>query len=116
MLTVAALYQSAVADGRLEADPAQKAVIERLDSLARQMDGYAIPGQAGLFGRFLARKTASPPRGFYLWGSVGRGKTTLMDLFYQSVNVSRKRRVHFHAFMADVHARVHAWRKLHRDG
>lgn len=114
-MSVSALYQAAVAQGRFEADSAQNQVIARLDALAAQMDGYGLPGEAGLLGRLFSRKTV-PPRGFYLWGQVGRGKTTLMDLFYHAVNVPRKRRVHFHAFMADVHARVHEWRRLHRDG
>ncbi|HEY8580163.1 MAG TPA: cell division protein ZapE, partial [Beijerinckiaceae bacterium] len=66
-----------------------------------------------LFGR---RRPAEPLKGLYVWGSVGRGKTMLMDLFFEAAPVRRKRRAHFHAFMADVHARVHAWRQQKKQG
>ena len=64
----------------------------------------------------MGAKPAEPPRGLYVHGAVGRGKTMLMDLFFDAVEVPAKRRAHFHAFMADVHARLHAWRQARKKG
>ena len=61
-------------------------------------------------------KPAEAPRGLYVHGSVGRGKTMLMDLFFGAADVLGKRRTHFHGFMADVHARLHRWRQAHKRG
>ena len=69
-----------------------------------------------MLGRLFGAKPAPAPRGLYIHGEVGRGKTMLMDLFYAAVEVTPKRRAHFHAFMADVHARVHAWRQARKRG
>jgi cell division protein ZapE len=95
--------------GALKPDAAQRAVAAKLDQLATEL---AETGpQPGLFGRL--RKAPPPPRGLYIHGEVGRGKTMLMDLFYEAAAVAPKRRVHFHAFMQDVHARLHAARQAH---
>ena len=72
--------------------------------------------ELGLLGRWFSGKPSEPPRGLYVYGEVGRGKTFLMDLFFDAANVASKRRAHFHAFMADVHARIHAWRQLKKRG
>src|SRR6185312_317121 len=96
-------YRSALANGALKPDGAQRAAAEKLNSLARQLARYR-PASFSFF-----RKKA-PPRGLYLWGDVGRGKSMLMDLFCDEAAVAPKRRVHFNAFMADVHARLHAER------
>src|SRR3546814_6896960 len=76
--------------------------LERLDDLAVQM--AAMPKRRGFVARLLG-KGAPPPRGLYLWGSVGRGKSMLMDLFHDCVDFEPKRRVHFHEFMLEVHDR-----------
>ncbi len=110
--TVLDLYDARIASGALERDPAQEAVLARLDALARKLHDYRLPGQTNFLKRIFAnRGHREPIRGLYIWGSVGRGKTMIMDLFFEAAPVARKRRVHFHAFMADVHARIHAWRQ-----
>ncbi|MFO1032604.1 MAG: cell division protein ZapE [Hyphomicrobiales bacterium] len=96
-------YRRRVADGRLKPDAAQDAVVERLAVLAATLNRHP-PGQVSRLGRLLGRKAAPPPKGLYLFGEVGRGKTLLMDLFCDSVQAWPKRRVHFHGFMQEVHA------------
>ncbi len=93
-------YEALIAGGELRRDSAQRGVAERLDQLAAELEA-AKP--RGLLARF--RKSARP-RGLYIWGGVGRGKSMLMDLFVASVDVEAKRRVHFHAFMLEVHDRL----------
>ncbi|PAX08198.1 cell division protein ZapE [Sphingomonas lenta] len=106
MSSVLPAYQSLVTAGELRPDPEQAAAAARLDRLAAELEGAAKPG---LLAR-LFRKPA-PPRGVYLWGGVGRGKSMLMDLFFSNVRVERKRRVHFAEFMLEVHARIHDERR-----
>ena len=115
--TVFDLYYDLVASGSIECDPAQEEALGHLDALARRLRDYRLPGQASAIRRLFSRKHKSPPlRGLYVWGSVGRGKTMLMDLFFEAVPIQRKRRVHFHAFMADVHARIHDYRQRLKKG
>jgi len=97
-----AAYRQTVARGELKRDAAQDAAMTRLDALARRL------GETRRFSLF--RKSA-PPRGLYIWGDVGRGKTLLMDLFFEAAPVAKKRRAHFNRFMMDVHARIHAERQ-----
>ena len=108
-------YSSLVAQGRIEDDPAQRACIVRLAQLARELRGYVPAPQRGFLDRLLAR-TSNVPRGLYIWGAVGRGKTMLMDMFFARAEIEPKRRVHFHAFMADVHARIHKFRQSQEGG
>ena len=111
-----ARYEAMVAEGRIEADPAQAALALRFDRLARALDGYRPGRRANALQRLIGARAPAPPRGLYLHGPVGRGKTLLMDLFFDAAPVARKRRVHFHEFMADVHMRVHRWRQKRRIG
>ncbi len=114
---VASRYRAMVAEGRIEADPAQARVAARLDALAARLESHRLARKGSALGWFFGRRAPEAPiLGLYLWGSVGRGKTMLTELFHQGLNVTRKRRVHFHAFMADVHARIHAWRQLAKVG
>ena len=113
---VAARYDGLIAEGRIEADPAQADLVARLDRLARALDGYRPGRRAGPLRRLIGAKPAPPPRGLYIHGAVGRGKTLLMDLFFDVAPVALKRRVHFHAFMADAHLRIHRWRQKRRIG
>ena len=111
------LYDDLVAAGDLECDPAQEAALGELDALARRLHDYTLPGKPNPLKRLFVRKPEAPHiRGLYIWGAVGRGKTMLMDLFFEAAPVARKRRVHFHAFMADVHARIHAYRQKLKAG
>ena len=109
-------YRALVADGRLEADPAQVELVERLDALAARLAGYKPGRRGGALSRLFGAKAEEAPRGLYLHGAVGRGKTMLMDLFFDAAPLAAKRRVHFHAFMAEVHARIHRWRRLRKVG
>lgn len=108
MTTVLAAYDGLVAGGELRPDPEQRAAAERLSRLQAELE--AVPKRGSLLWRLAGRKPEAL-RGVYLWGAVGRGKSMLMDLFYDQLNIQRKRRVHFHAFMLDVHARMREVRK-----
>ena len=95
-------YARLVADGELKADPAQKRAVAALDRLAAELER---DGSGGLLARLFGRGKHRPC-GVYLWGGVGRGKSMLMDLAFDHIRAAPKRRVHFHAFMLDVHARL----------
>ena len=107
MSSILARYEALVAAGELKPDPQQAEAAARLNLLQQQLEQTA---GIGLLGRFLGRKNEAP-RGLYLWGGVGRGKSMLMDLFHQCLTIPEKRRVHFHAFMLEVHARLRDERK-----
>ncbi len=100
-------YQALVATGALTPDPAQEEAAARLQALHEALKTHANAGK----GWFLAAPKPLP-KGLYLWGGVGRGKTLLMDLFFNNAGIARKRRVHFHEFMAETHERIAAWRAL----
>lgn len=102
------LYRARVAGGAIEADAAQEAAAARLDALAAELAEWK-PG--GLF-----RRASPTPRGVYLWGAVGRGKSMLMDLFFDAAPVTQKRRVHFHEFMLSQHAFMREARKRRDEG
>lgn len=115
--TIEARYSARVREGQIERDPAQEATVRRLDALCAELAEHRLARKSSALGwLFGARKPAGNPRGLYIWGPVGRGKTMLMDLFFDTVVVQRKRRAHFHSFMADVHARVHEWRQKKKAG
>ncbi len=102
---VAKAYAALVAAGELKPDPDQKRAVQALDRLA----GELADARPGLLDRLLGR-AARASRGVYLWGGVGRGKSMLMDLAFDHIPVEPKRRVHFHAFMLDIHQRLKAVR------
>jgi cell division protein ZapE len=120
-------YRAMLAAGTLHADPAQGRAAEVLQDLWRRTNGYdphpEEPEQGGFFARFLRRKPVAPeeapagtPMGLYLVGEVGRGKSMLMDLFFETAEAPRKQRIHFHEFMQHrVHARIHAWKRQYGD-
>ena len=95
-------HAAGVARGEWQDDPAQHAALRELDRIHMAI---AEAPEPGLLGKLLGRRPA-PPRGLYLWGGVGRGKTFLVDLFFAGLPTPRKRRTHFHRFMRDVHAQL----------
>ena len=97
-------YEERLAVGSLTPDLAQRRCAELLDTLAGELEAQAT-ARRSLLGRWRASRT-DPPRGLYIHGGVGRGKSMLMDLFYEAVNVREKRRIHFHAFMAEAHDHI----------
>ena len=104
-----ARYDDLISSGELRADPDQRAAAEQLDRLQRELE--ATPPSSGLIGKLFGSKPAPPPRGLYIWGGVGRGKSMLMDLFVDTLGITAKRRVHFHAFMLEVDRRIAEARK-----
>ncbi len=107
--TLHQIYDRAVAEGRLEADPAQQALLPVLDDIRAHLEATPARRKGILGGLF--HKPEEVPQGLYVWGGVGRGKSMLMDLFVGNLSIAEKRRVHFHAFMQEVHAGMHAARK-----
>ncbi len=108
-------YQRVVASGELEADPEQRRVAEGLAELEdRLLDYQAARRRSALAALFTARAPA--PKGMYLYGGVGRGKTMIMDMFFERSGFEQKQRVHFHEFMQHVHAQVHHRRQVHSKG
>ncbi|MGF1474555.1 MAG: cell division protein ZapE [Geminicoccaceae bacterium] len=108
-----ALYRQRLEAGELSPDPDQERAVEALDRLAARLADYrpAAPSK-GFLSRLRGRADgAETPRGLYLWGGVGRGKSMVMDLFFEASSVERKRRAHFHEFMIDVHERLHRRRQ-----
>jgi cell division protein ZapE len=103
-----------IADGVLILDPEQVDAAKQLDSRLIALSEYE-PGTGGLLGRFFGTRE-TVPRGLYMYGGVGRGKSMLMDWFYEAAEFEPKRRTHFHAFMLDIHERINAWRKLDKQG
>lgn len=101
-------YDALVAAGELKADPDQARAAAELARIQAALE--AVPPRGSTLWKFFGKKP-EPVRGLYMWGGVGRGKSMLMDLFFDSVQIGRKRRAHFHEFMLDIHARLNVERK-----
>lgn len=106
-MSVIETYRSLAASGEVTSDPVQELAIEQLEIIAHRLAGYRPNKKRWLFG-----KAEPEPRGLYIFGPVGRGKSMLMDLFFEAAPVEAKRRVHFHAFMAEIHKEIFDWRKM----
>ncbi len=102
-------YKALVAEGALHADAAQLAVLTELEGVRAMVE--APPPKRSILWRVGKKAVPEGKRGAYLWGGVGRGKSMLMDLLFEQTNITEKRRVHFHAFMQEVHAALHEARK-----
>ena len=110
-------YRRRVARDELAPDDAQLELVRRFDSLSEELNGYRPQSREPRWRRLLgAGNGRAAPRGLYVWGGVGRGKTMLMDLFHAHAPLKRKRRVHFHRFMQEVHESLHAIRQKQRSG
>lgn len=120
---VLARYNALAASGAIARDEAQIGILQKLEQLAKTINararkrrnGFALAERALLLLPF-KRRPVETPRGVYIWGLVGRGKTTLMDLFFDALVADHKRRAHFHAFMNDVHEQLHRARKFTGNG
>jgi len=113
MSTIREQYASHVAAGEIERDPAQETVVARLDAINARLATHRLARKSSSLGWLFGNQEAkeAPLKGLYVWGDVGRGKTMLMDLFFATCPAKRKRRAHFHEFMADVHERIHVYRQ-----
>jgi cell division protein ZapE len=116
--SIVARYAAVIAGGGIERDAAQLAVVERLARLEARIVEYRLARKSSSLGWMFGsrEKRQSRIKGLYLYGDVGRGKTMLMDMFFEASPVVRKRRAHFHEFMIDVHERVHAFRQRMKRG
>ncbi len=116
--SVAEQLKSMTEAGTLMADKAQMEVANHLDRILHDLKQRRPAAKKSALGWMFAqkRKPQQPVRGLYVHGSVGRGKTMLMDLFFRMAPVEKKRRAHFHEFMADVHGRIHAHRQKLKNG
>lgn len=116
--TFSSRYAALVDTGTIEADAGQAVLADHLAALERRLEEQRLAQKSSSLGwLFAKREKAGPPlKGLYVYGEVGRGKTMLMDLFFEASAVERKRRAHFHDFMADVHERVHAYRREIKNG
>lgn len=113
-----ARYRAAVKAGTVQEDPLQIDALKRLETLQTELAGYVPAGAEPPRWLGWLKRDRRPvrPKGLYIHGSVGRGKSMVMDLFFAAAPVQKKRRVHFHAFMAEIHARLHILRREHKDG
>jgi cell division protein ZapE len=111
--SVTAHYAEAVAAGRLEEDQAQLSVVRTMAQLEARVVEHRLARKSSALGWLFASRARAEPaiKGLYIYGAVGRGKTMLMDFFFDASPVARKRRAHFHEFMLDVHERIHALRQ-----
>ena len=98
-------YRRLLAEGKIAPDSVQALAVEKLQMLTNRLERYTPPARTDFFSVF-TRRRGEVPKGLYIFGAVGRGKTMLMDLFFGTVEVRQKRRAHFHEFMAEIHARL----------
>ncbi len=105
-----ALFRHRLTAGELLPDPLQERAAQRLQTLWQELQTYNPSAGTGWRGLLGLGKPPAVPRGLYIFGRVGRGKSMLMDAFFVAATTAKKKRIHFYAFMLDVHARIHARR------
>ena len=114
---VSSLLAARIRKGEIEQDPVQLTLARKLDDLAARLETRTLASKSSSLGWLFSRqKKAEPIKGLYIHGAVGRGKSMLMDLFFRSVNLKKKRRAHFHDFMADAQERIHRQRQAFKNG
>jgi len=107
-------YEKRIAHGHIQPSQAQAQAVDALQETGQQIVAYhavARGWRSWLSSKMFSSQAQPPPKGLYLWGGVGRGKTMLMDMFYEALPIEAKRRSHFHEFMSEVHDRIGAARK-----
>jgi cell division protein ZapE len=105
-------YKAKIERGEIKDDPAQRDIVRRLDRILEEISTHRLASKKSALGWMFGKNKKTPaPRGLYVHGDVGRGKTMLMDMFFEKLPVKRKRRAHFNDFMADAHERIHAHRQ-----
>ncbi len=110
-------YQQLISQGYLHADIMQNLTITKLQNLHEEIDGYCLHNGNRRWKKILGlpQNSSKIPQGLYIYGGVGRGKSMLMDLFFATANVEKKRRVHFNEFMIEIHQKIHQWRETQKN-
>lgn len=114
-MSILEAYRAKLAAREIAEDPAQELAVEKLELLSHRLAHYRPGEDSWLQKLSFGRKREPAPQGLYIYGDVGRGKSMLMDLFFSMAPVEKKRRVHFHAFMQEVHAEIFRYRQLSDD-
>jgi cell division protein ZapE len=114
--SIRAQYAGRLASGAIESDAAQETVVDRLSALESELANRRLVRKSSSLGWLFGSRPRAPIMGYYIFGEVGRGKTMLMDMFFEASPVLRKRRVHFHECMTEVHERIHALRQQIKAG
>ncbi len=112
------VYRALISNGDIQVDPRQAHAMDRLQNLHDALETYGQQmGVTGWRARLSFRGgKKEPPKGLYIWGGVGRGKSMLMDIFYANADIDERKHVHFHAFMQEVHRRLHSYRQAQDAG
>jgi cell division protein ZapE len=114
--SISVRYTARIAAGEIEGDLAQQEIVAGLAALEADLATWRLARKSSSLGWLFGSRARAAIKGRYIYGDVGRGKTMLMDMFFEAAPVMRKRRVHFHEFMAEVHERIHALRQQLKAG